>query len=84
MLLLVGDQLIRDPAIAVFEFVKNAYDSDPPQAVVTMKQVNDPMTGEIIVDNSGTGMDFETVTTVWLEPGTEYGACQTKEGDRTR
>jgi hypothetical protein len=84
MLLLVGDQLIRDHAIAVFELVKNAYDSDPPQAVVTMKQVNDPMTGEIIVENSGTGMDFETVTMVWLEPGTENGACQKGEGDRTR
>jgi signal transduction histidine kinase len=84
MLLLLGDQLIRDPAIAVFELVKNAYDADSSQAIVTMKQVDDPVTGEIIVEDSGSGMDFETVTTVWLEPGTDYRASQKEDGDRTR
>jgi hypothetical protein len=29
MLLLLGDQLIRDAGIAVFELVKNAYDAEP-------------------------------------------------------
>jgi hypothetical protein len=48
-----------------------------------MKQVDDPVTGEIIVEDSGSGMDFETVTTVWLEPGTNYRASQKEDGDRT-
>jgi hypothetical protein len=34
LLLLLGDQLIRDPGIAVFELVKNAFDADSPDASV--------------------------------------------------
>jgi len=30
LLQLLGDQLIRDPRIGVFELVKNAYDADSP------------------------------------------------------
>jgi hypothetical protein len=41
LLLLLGDQLIRDPGIAVFELVKNAYDADSPNArIAMMKGVN--------------------------------------------
>lgn len=74
MLLLLGDQLIRDPAIAVFELVKNAYDADSPSATVIMNQIDDVIHGRIIVEDSGTGMDFATVTEVWLEPGTNNRA----------
>ncbi|MGA8728448.1 MAG: ATP-binding protein, partial [Terracidiphilus sp.] len=83
MLLLLGDQLIRDPAIAVFELVKNAYDADSPSATVTMDKIDDATHGRIVVEDSGTGMDFATVTGVWLEPGTDYRAVQRAEGVRT-
>ena len=42
LLLLLGDQLIRDPGVAVFELVKNAFDADSPSATVTMSRVEDP------------------------------------------
>ncbi len=83
LLLLLGDQLIRDPAIAVFELVKNSYDADSPVATVTMRQVDSPAVGKIIVEDSGSGMDFDTVTNVWLEPGTDYRAAQKTVGERT-
>lgn len=83
LLLLLGDQLIRDPGIAVFELVKNAYDADSPDAKVIMSQGTDINKGKIIVIDSGTGMDYETVTGVWLEPGTDYRAQQKQEGKRT-
>lgn len=83
MLLLLGDQLIRDPAIAVFELVKNAYDADSRLATVTMDKIDDATHGRIVVEDSGTGMDFATVTGVWLEPGTDYRAVQRAEGVRT-
>ena len=83
MLLLLGDQLIRDPGIAVFELVKNAYDADSPDAKVTMSQVADMDLGKIVVEDSGTGMGFDTVTNEWLEPGTDYRAQQRKAGERT-
>ena len=83
MLLLLGDQLIRDPAIAVFELVKNAYDADSPRATVTMSRIEDPSHGQIVVQDSGTGMDYDTITDVWLEPGTDYRARQRESGERT-
>jgi len=84
MLLLLGDQLIRDPGIAVFELVKNAYDADSPDAKVTMSRITDKDSGKIVVEDSGTGMDYETVTNDWLEPGTDYRALQREAGERTQ
>lgn len=83
MLLLLGDQLIRDPGIAVFELVKNAYDADSPDARVTMSGLTDMRNGSIVVEDSGTGMDYERVTTVWLEPGTDFRGEQRRAGERT-
>lgn len=83
MLLLLGDQLIRDPGIAVFELVKNAYDADSPEATVTMSNITDETSGCIIVEDSGTGMDYETIINVWMEPGTDYRAKQRQIGERT-
>jgi len=83
MLLLLGDQLIRDPGIAVFELVKNAYDADSPDVTVTMSGIADERLGEIFIQDSGTGMDYDTVTGVWMEPGTDYRAKQRQLGERT-
>ncbi len=76
LLLLLGDQLIRDPGIAVLELVKNAYDADSPNAKVIMKEFDNLEKGKIIIEDAGTGMDFRTITEVWLEPGTDYRADQ--------
>lgn len=83
LLLLLGDQLIRDPGIAVFELVKNAYDADSPNVTVTMTNIDDRDVGRIVVEDSGCGMDFETVTRIWLEPGTDFRAEQKEESERT-
>ena len=84
MLLLLGDQLIRDPGIAVFELVKNAYDADSPDVTVTMSGIADERLGKIVIQDSGTGMDYDTVTGVWMEPGTDYRAKQRQLGKRTK
>lgn len=83
MLLLLGDQLIRDPGIAVFELVKNAYDADSPDVTITMSDITDKALGKIIIQDSGTGMDYDTITGVWMEPGTDYRARQRQSGERT-
>jgi Histidine kinase-, DNA gyrase B-, and HSP90-like ATPase len=82
-LLLLGDQLIRDAGIAVFELVKNAYDADSPTVTIMMEGVAEPRTGKIVVQDSGTGMDYDTVVGVWLEPGTDYRVHQRTENERT-
>src|SRR6266404_2772394 len=76
LLLLLGDQLIRDAGIAVFELVKNAYDADSPKVKVTMSHIDDPSKGQIVIEDEGAGMDFETISKVWLEPGTDYRVDQ--------
>jgi len=84
MLLLLGDQLIRDAGLAVFELVKNAYDADASKCMVTMLDVEEPAKARVVIEDNGTGMDLRTVTGVWLEPGTEYRAEQRAEGRRSR
>jgi HSP90 family molecular chaperone len=81
---LLGDQLIRDAGIAVFELVKNAYDADASKCTVTMHNISDPDKAHIIIEDDGVGMSLETVFGVWLEPGTEYRSQQKEEGRRTK
>ena len=83
LLLLLGDQLIRDPGVAVFELVKNAFDADSPSATVTMSRIDDPTRGQIIIEDRGIGMDVDTVTDAWLEPGTDYRVKQKERGEPT-
>lgn len=83
MLILLGDQLIRDSGIAVFELVKNAYDADAQHAWVTLSNVKDRHSGQVIVEDDGSGMNWDQVVNVWLEPGTDYRQQQKSSGYRT-
>lgn len=78
LMLLLGEQLIRDETIAVFELVKNAYDADATRVRIKMSDVEEEEGGRIIVEDNGYGMNWKTVTTVYLEPGTDYRAKQRK------
>ena len=83
MLQLLGDQLIRDPHIAVFELLKNAYDADATDVTVTLKDIERLDEASIVIEGDGSGMTFDTVLNVWLEPGTGYRARQRSEGRRS-
>lgn len=84
LMLLLGDQLIRDSGIAVFELVKNAYDADATRCDVTLINVNEESAdAKIIVEDDGHGMDAATIRDVWLEPGTEHRRKQRQEGRRS-
>lgn len=83
LLLLLGDQLIRNPGIAVFELTKNAYDADSPFVNIFMDKIDDRDEGCIVIEDAGTGMDYKTITEVWLEPGTDYRKNQRERGERT-
>ena len=81
LLRLLGDELIRDPNIAIFELVKNAYDADSSSVRVSMLNIADRKKGRIVIEDDGTGMDWETVTGVWFEPGTDYRVKQRSNRD---
>ncbi len=83
MLLLLGDQLIRDAGLAVFELVKNAYDADATSCTVTMHDITDPARASVTIEDDGVGMDLLTITDVWLEPGTDYRAKEREQKKRT-
>jgi len=83
MLMLLGDQLIRDAGIAVFELVKNAYDADATEASVTLSHVTDSERGRVFVEDNGCGMSWEQIVNIWLEPGTDYRKKQKQSGYRT-
>lgn len=80
LLTMLGDQLIRDPGIAVFELVKNAYDADAQEAIVEFSNIQDPGNRTISIQDDGVGMDWQTVTGVWMEPGTDYRQQQRESG----
>lgn len=75
LLPLLGDQLIRDSRLAVFELVKNACDADASKVTVLLDAVSTTK-GRIVVVDDGDGMSYKTVTDVWLEPGTDFRTRQ--------
>lgn len=83
LLKLLGEQLIRDPNIALFELVKNAYDADASMAEVQLRNPSDTDAGTITVLDDGSGMTIDTVVDVWLQPGTDYREQQRDNQKRT-
>jgi signal transduction histidine kinase len=73
LMLLLGDQLIRDSGIAVFELVKNAYDADATKCKIMLNEVQTLSdAAQVIVEDNGSGMTSSIVKDVWLSPGTRY------------
>lgn len=73
LMLLLGDQLIRDAGIAVFELVKNAYDADAKSCEISLNHIASARgNAGIVIEDDGTGMSLTTVKDVWLSPGTDY------------
>ena len=62
----LGEQLIKNESIALLEIIKNAYDADASECSVVMKKIALPDEGQIIITDSGEGMDYLTLSTVWL------------------
>lgn len=81
LLTLLGDQLIKDANLAVFELVKNAYDADATVCAVTLENPTEQSKARIIVEDDGVGMDEETLRDVWMVIATDFRALQ-REGDK--
>lgn len=72
LLLELGNQLIKNEGIAVFELVKNSYDADANKVNVSLTNIDDQEKGVITIEDDGSGMDLKTVLGAWMEPGTDY------------
>jgi len=70
LLKLLGDQLIGDDRLAVFELVKNSYDADATIVDVELNlEVKNPSL--IVWDRDGQGMSKNIILDKWMEIGTE-------------
>jgi hypothetical protein len=70
LLKLLGDQLIGDDRLAVFELVKNSYDADATVVAVELNlEVEKPYL--TVWDRDGQGMNKSTILDKWMEIGTE-------------
>jgi|Cruoilmetagenom7_1024161.scaffolds.fasta_scaffold17767_2 signal transduction histidine kinase len=70
LLKLLGDELIGDDRLAIFELVKNAYDADATRVDVVLElDSDDPKI--VVRDYGGHGMDKSTIIGKWMEIGTD-------------
>jgi signal transduction histidine kinase len=83
LLTLLGDQLIRDASLAVFELVKNAYDADATKCSVTLEDLDDEDQAEIVIQDNGSGMDESILRNVWMMIATDFRTAQRAEQRRT-
>lgn len=70
LLQLLGEELIGDDRLAVFELVKNGYDADATSVEVEVNVGPGPEKS-IVVQDSGTGMTLDDITGKWLELATD-------------
>lgn len=72
LLLQLGDQLIRSESIALLEIIKNSYDANALTVNVSMKNLDQPNKGVIVIEDDGIGMDLDIIEKVWMQPGNDY------------
>ena len=70
LLLLLGEELIGDDRLAIFELVKNGYDADANEVEITV-DLAARSEKSIVVQDSGTGMTLDDITGKWLELATD-------------
>ena len=79
LLQLLGEELIGNPRLAVFELVKNAYDACASKVTVTLADfdTDEPW---IEVQDDGDGMSLEILQNVWLVPGHDHRKRERQAG----
>lgn len=70
-ILTVGRDLIQDNYAAVVELVKNAYDADSQDVVISFTASEQSSEYTVIVEDHGHGMSRDTVINKWMVPSTD-------------
>ncbi len=66
---IIGQELISNDVIALVELVKNSFDADAQKIELSLNNIF-TASGEIIIKDDGSGMTFDKIINVWLEPAT--------------
>lgn len=75
ILSLLGEQLIGNDQLAIFELVKNAFDADASFVRVELLGL-DKGEPRLLIFDDGEGMNLDVITNVWLEPGNDHREVQ--------
>ncbi|MBZ7626070.1 sensor histidine kinase [Klebsiella michiganensis] len=79
---LLGEQLIKNHTLALFELIKNSYDADASYVKLTLNNINTDGASIEVVDD-GVGMDLDTVVNIWMEPAHGHKSLFRESGKRT-
>jgi signal transduction histidine kinase len=82
ILVLLGEELIKSPVMAIYELIKNGYDADATFVKVEFQNIDDFDATKIIIEDDGTGMTDDVLKNVWFEPGTDFRKPVDLEGNR--
>ena len=83
ILILLGEELIKSPVMAIYELIKNGYDADAKSINVTFHNIERIEESYIEIKDSGTGITAEVLQNVWFEPGTDFRKPINEAGVRT-
>jgi signal transduction histidine kinase len=67
----IGRDLIQDQFAAIVELVKNAYDADSPDVIITFEVPDSRDHIVITIQDHGHGMSRDTIISKWLVPSTD-------------
>ena len=67
----LGEDLIKNESIALFELIKNSYDANATSCEINFDFSNEDLKSLSITDN-GDGMDINIIKNIWLVVGTDY------------
>jgi hypothetical protein len=82
ILKLLGEELIKSPIMAIYELVKNSYDADSNEVVVSFKNIENTEDALIAIEDNGTGLTSTIIENIWLEPGTDHRKPIDENGNR--
>ena len=78
----LGNDLIKDESIALFELVKNSYDACATKCEMFFKtNQHANIVDELTIKDNGLGMCLSVIENVWLTIGTDNKAKNIKEND---
>lgn len=66
----LGEDLIKNESIALFELIKNSYDACANHCIVDFNYQNDKLTS-LTIEDDGFGMNKEIIENIWLVVGTD-------------
>lgn len=80
----LGEQLIKNEAIALLELIKNSYDADASLCSVKLTDIDNKEKGSIEIKDNGEGMTDDIFKNIWLEIGTSHKNDLTSQTETKR